>query len=91
MGVTSKANEVRFNNVWDILAATRKPLTVLSAADLRDLDEGRLGLPGSPSQNGEVEAIEANKECVMLTGTESEIAAQIADIIRHMTTGKEEA
>lgn len=91
VGITSKANEVRFNNVWDIIAATKKPVTVYAASDLRGLDENRLGLPGSPSQNGEVEAIEANKECVMLTGTESEIAAQIVDIIRHETTGKEEA
>lgn len=91
VGVTAKANEVRFNNVWNILAATKKPLAVLSAADLKDLDESRLGLPGSPSQNGEVEAIEANKECVMITGTESEIAEKIADIIRHEYAGKEEA
>ena len=91
VGVTSKANEVRFNNVWNIMAATKKPLTILSAADIKDLDESRIGLAGSPSQNGEVEAIEANKECEMITGTEEEIAERIADIIRHEITGKEEA
>ena len=91
VGVTAKANEVRFNNVWNILAATKKPLTILSAADLKDLDENYIGLAGSPSQNGEVEAIEANKECVMITGSDAEIAAKIAEIISHEIAGKEEA
>jgi electron transfer flavoprotein beta subunit len=89
IGVSSKANEVRFNTVQNILAVKNKPCTILCAADLKDLDESRLGLSGSPSQNGEVEAIEANKECVMLTGSENEIADKIVEIIRQKAGGKE--
>lgn len=88
IGVTAKANEVRFTNVRDIMAVKNKKCAVLSAADLKDLDEKRLGLPGSPSQNGEVEAIEANKECIMLEGSENEIAEKIAEILKQ-TAGKE--
>lgn len=80
VSVTSKANDVRFNNVWNILAAKNKQLTILSAADLKEIDEERLGLQGSPSKNGETEAIEAGKECVMITGTDTEIARRIAGI-----------
>ena len=91
VGVTAKANEVRFNNVRTIVKVKEKPLTILSAADLKNLDESMIGLSGSPSQNGEVEAIPANKECKMISGTETEIAEKIAEIIRHETAGKEEA
>lgn len=91
IGVTAKANEVRFGDVRTILAAKNKQLDILSAADLKDLDEQFLGLPGSPSQNGEVETISGNKECQMLTGTEAEIADQIVSIIRREALGKEEA
>lgn len=91
IGVSAKANEVCFNSVQNILAVKNKPVTILCAADLKDLDEHYIGLVGSPSQNGEVEAIEANKECVMLTGNENELAEQIAEIIRRETGVKEEA
>ena len=46
--VTAKANEVRFSDVRNILAAKTKPLTVYSAADIDGLDERYLGLKGSP-------------------------------------------
>ena len=91
VGVTTKANEVRFNNVRTILSAKNKPLTILSAADIEDLDEKFLGLAGSPSQNGDVETFSGSKECQMLTGTENEIAEKIVDIIRQTTDWKEEA
>ncbi|MBQ9156399.1 MAG: electron transfer flavoprotein subunit beta/FixA family protein [Eubacterium sp.] len=91
VGVTAKANEVRFNDVRTILDAKNKQLDILSAADLKELNDKYIGLAGSPSQNGEVETVSGNKECLMLTGTESEIADQIAAIIRGETLGKEEA
>jgi electron transfer flavoprotein beta subunit len=91
IGVTNAANEVRFANVRTILAAKNKPLVIYSAADLEDLDENYLGLKGSPSQNGEVETMESSKECVMLTGTENEIAQKLSDILRQSAVRKEEA
>ena len=91
IGVTGAANEVRFANVRTILAAKNKPLVIYSAADLEDLDENYLGLKGSPSQNGEVETMESSKECVMLTGTENEIAQKLSDILRQSAVRKEEA
>ena len=89
--VTNAANEVRFANVRTILAAKNKPLVIYSAADLEDLDENYLGLKGSPSQNGEVETMESSKECVMITGTENEIAQKLSDILRQSAVRKEEA
>lgn len=91
VGVTGKANEVRFNNVRTILAAKDKPLEILSAAEVENLDERFLGLAGSPSQNGDVETVSGSKECEMLTGTENEIADKIVEIIRQTADWKEEA
>lgn len=91
VAVTAKANEVRFGDVRTILAAKAKPLTVYGADDLDDLDERYLGLKGSPSQNGEVETVSSSKECRMLEGTETEVAAQIAEIIGSVTVAQEEA
>ena len=91
LGLVSAANEVRFSNVRTILAAKDKPLVIYRAADLEDLDETCLGLAGSPSQNGEAEAIEGNKQCVMLTGRDTEIAEKLAEILRQKTVRKEEA
>ncbi len=91
IGVMPKANEVRFKNVRTILEAKNKTLKVLSAADLKDVDDQYLGLKGSPSQNGEVEAMSGDKECKMLNGTETEIADQIVEIIHQVIGVKEEA
>lgn len=91
VAVTPKANEVRFMDVRNILAAKEKELQVWSAADVGNMDESFMGLAGSPSQNGEVFAIESSKNCRMLTGTESEIADQIVSIISGNSKGGEEA
>ncbi|MBQ9058884.1 MAG: electron transfer flavoprotein subunit beta/FixA family protein [Atopobiaceae bacterium] len=91
VGVTAQANEVRFCDVRTILAAKNKPLEILSADDLNDLDETFIGLAGSPSQNGKVEALTGDKECVILTGDDAAIAEQVVSIIRSINTGAEEA
>ena len=82
VAVTAKANVVRFGNVRAILTAKDKELTVYGADDLGELDERYLGLKGSPSQNGEVETVSSDKTCKMLEGTESEVTAQILEIIQ---------
>ena len=82
IAVNQRINEVRLTNMMAILKAKKKPLTVLSAADLPGLDESYIGLSGSPTQNGELHMVESGKECTMFEGTEEETAEMIFDKIK---------
>lgn len=81
IGVSQRINQVRLTSAIAILKAKNKPLEVLSADDLGDVDENYVGLAGSPSQNGELQTIDTKKDCIMLEGSEQEAAEQIYAII----------
>lgn len=74
VGVTKRLNTVRHPNVRDIFMAKKKPLTVLTAEDLPELDESRIGLAGSPTQAvGYIDA-DFHRDCVEITGKSEEQA-----------------
>lgn len=81
VAVNSRINEVRMTNAIALIRAKNKPITVFSAEDLEDLDESYIGLAGSPSQNGDLQVVEASKECVMIEGDEAEAAEQVYSIL----------
>lgn len=82
IGVSQRINKVRLTNALAILKAKKKPLEILSADDLGDIDEKYLGLKGSPSQNGDLHTVEAGKDCVMIEAEDEKEAAQkVYDII----------
>ncbi|MBR0374389.1 MAG: electron transfer flavoprotein subunit beta/FixA family protein [Mogibacterium sp.] len=82
IAVNQRINKVRLTNMMAVLKAKKKPLTVFSAADITGLDESRVGLAGSPTQNGELHMAESTKVCTMLEGTEEEAAAMILEKIK---------
>lgn len=69
IGVDRKMNQVRHPNVRGIFSAKKKPLTTLTAVELADLDEKRLGLSGSPTQPGEYRDVEYGRQCRELEST----------------------
>ena len=82
IGVSQRINKVRLTNAIAILKAKKKPLEILSADDLGDIDEKYLGLKGSPSQNGELHTVEAGKDCLMIEAeNEAEAAQKVFEII----------
>ena len=81
-GVTKRLNTVRHPNVKDIFAAKKKPLTVLTADDLPELDEGRIGLAGSPTKAVGYLATDYHRECTEITGKPEEAAAELAKLLK---------
>lgn len=86
IGVTKRLNTVRHPNVMAIFAAKKKPFTRLTAADLENLDEGRIGLAGSPTQA--VGYLDANfdRDCVEIPGENA--ADKAAELLRVVLTAK---
>ncbi len=82
LGVTKRINKVRHPSVMQIFAAKNKPLDTLTAADLDDLDETRIGLDGSPTRTVGYEEADFHRECIEITGDASEKAAEILKIIQ---------
>jgi len=78
IAVNQRINKVRYVNAMAALKAKKKPLEIWSAQEL-ELDEALIGLDGSPSKNGELETVTNSKNCVMLEGSEDEIAAAIIE------------
>lgn len=76
-GVDRRLNKVRHPNVMGIFGAKSKPLTTLTAEDFDNLDEGRIGLSGSPTQPGEYRDVSYGRTCAELKD-----AGQILRIIQ---------
>ncbi len=79
IAVNQRINQVRYVNAMAVLKAKKKPLEVWSAENLPELDDAYIGLNGSPSKNGELETVTSGKNCVMLEGSEEEIADAILE------------
>lgn len=84
IGVTKRLNTVRHPNVRDIFAAKKKPFTLLSAADLDNLDESRIGLAGSPTQAVGYLSADFHRECTEISGKPAEAAAELARLIKNV-------
>ncbi len=82
VGVTKRLNKVRHPNVRDIFLAKKKPFTVLTAADLPELDENRIGLEGSPTQAVGYLDADFHRDCVEITGKPEEQTAELVKLIR---------
>lgn len=81
-GVTKRLNTVRHPNVRDIFMAKKKPYSVLTADALPELDEGRIGLAGSPTQAvGYIDA-DFHRDCTEISGKPEEQAAELIRIIK---------
>lgn len=81
IGVTKRLNKVRHPSVMGIFQAKNKPMTVLAADDMEGLDEGRIGLAGSPTQAAGYRDVAFGRECVEIEGKDAEKAAELAKIL----------
>lgn len=86
IGVTKRLNTVRHPNVMAIFAAKKKPFTKLTAADLPDLDESRIGLAGSPTQAVGYLDADFHRDCVEITGKDD--AEKAAELLRVVLAAK---
>lgn len=82
IAVNQRINEVRYTNAMDILKAKKKPLKIWSAENLSNLNDDYIGLDGSPSKSGDLTTVEYSKNCMMLEGSDEEIAEVILEKIR---------
>ena len=74
-------NTGRHASVMGIFSAKKKPMTVLTAADLDDLDESRIGLSGSPTQAVGYLGADFHRDCTELSGKDNEKAAELLKLI----------
>ncbi|MDO4340607.1 MAG: electron transfer flavoprotein subunit beta/FixA family protein [Eubacteriales bacterium] len=77
LGIDRKLNKVRHPSVKGIFGAKKKPMKILTVAELKGLEESRLGLSGSPTKAGEYRNVVYSREC-----TELKDVAELAQIIR---------
>lgn len=77
ISVNRSINRVGPVSVRNIVAAARKELTVLSAANLPELDAGRIGLKNSPTQNGELYPIDGSRSGKIIEGDDETLANEI--------------
>ena len=76
LGVTRKINKPRLTNIMGMLKAKSKPFTVLHYGDF-PTDDRYLGLKGSPTQPGDINAPKMSRKTIELSGTPEEIADRI--------------
>lgn len=81
LSVTRELNKPRYTTIRGLMAAKKKPLTLLGAAELAVAPE-LLGLAGSPTQNGEVYPMQASRGGQRIEGSLAEMAAQLLDKLR---------
>lgn len=81
IAVEKTINTVRYPNVMETLKAKKKPLNILSADDLPELDDEKIGLQGSTTQAGELVTMEFNRDGELFEGSAEEIAEQIIEKI----------
>lgn len=81
IGVLREINTPRIPNLMGIIKAKNKPITTLRVSDLC-IDEGRIGLIGSPTQAGEIFTIDMKRKSQEIKGSYDEIAEKILDLIK---------
>lgn len=79
--VNLRACKPRFVSALGVIKAGKKRLEVFSKADL-DVEDGKIGLSGSPTQPGELIQPDLSRAGQEITGDPDEIAATVVDIIK---------
>jgi len=80
LGMTRDCQNPRYTSAMGIIKSKKKPLTVMGRDDLELVDEN-LGLPGSPTQAGEIFTPETGRNCQEIAGSADETAAEILRLI----------
>ena len=81
LAVAREANKPRLTSLMGVMKAKKKPLTVWSRADL-DVEDGSLGIGGSPTQPGAIFEPEMGRKGIVLTGDAEEIVNVLVEKLR---------
>ncbi len=83
LSFTKEANRPRYTSFLEILAAEKREIVVWTNADLK-LDEGQIGLKGSPTQMADFIIRKKTRQGLRLKGSPEEIAQRLAEIIHQL-------
>lgn len=81
LAVAREANKPRLTSLMGVMKAKKKPLTVWTRADL-DVEDGSLGIGGSPTQPGAIFEPEMGRKGIVLTGDTEEIVNVLVEKLR---------
>ncbi|NMC30983.1 MAG: electron transfer flavoprotein subunit beta/FixA family protein [Veillonellaceae bacterium] len=81
LAVSREANKPRLTSLMGVMKAKKKPLTVWTRADL-DVEDGALGIGGSPTQPGAIFEPEMGRKGIVLTGDAEEIVNVLVEKLR---------
>ena len=81
LAVAREANKPRLTSLMGVMKAKKKPLTVWTRADL-DVEDGSLGIGGSPTQPGAIFEPEMGRKGIVLTGDAEEIVNVLVEKLR---------
>ena len=81
LAVAREANKPRLTSLMGVMKAKKKPLTVWSRTDL-DVEDGSLGIGGSPTQPGAIFEPEMGRKGIVLTGDAEEIVNVLVEKLR---------
>ncbi|NMA17693.1 MAG: electron transfer flavoprotein subunit beta/FixA family protein [Clostridiaceae bacterium] len=80
--VSRGMNKVRYPSIRGILSSKGKEIKVLTAESIPDLDISMIGLQGSPTKTGQLITSSFHRDCMLLDGSNEEIASAILGMIR---------
>jgi len=81
LGVSREINTPRYTTLVGIVMAQNKPFTTWGLGDL-ELDPANTGLPGSPTQPGDLHVPQHGRKAQLLEGEPADIAGKIVAILR---------
>lgn len=81
LAVSREANKPRLTSLMGVMKAKKKPLTVWTRANL-DVEDGSLGIGGSPTQPGAIFEPEMGRRGIVLTGDAEEIVNVLVEKLR---------
>lgn len=81
LAVAREINTPRFTSIMGVMRAKKKPFTTWSSEDM-DLIEENLGLPGSPTQAGDIFSPDMSRKGEIIKGTPEEIVESILEKLR---------
>jgi electron transfer flavoprotein beta subunit len=83
LAFTKEANKPRFSSFLEILAAEKREIAIWTNTDL-NLEEARIGLPGSPTQMADLLVRRQGRQGLRLEGDPEEMARLLVDKIHQM-------
>jgi electron transfer flavoprotein beta subunit len=81
LAVSRESNKPRLTSLMGVMKAKKKSLTVWTRADL-DVEDGSLGIGGSPTQPGAIFEPEMGRKGIALTGDAEEIVNVLVEKLR---------